>query len=139
MAKKTKLTAMSIRELKTWLDGYCSALGDEWSPTPEQWKMIKDKIFSLEDSDESYVKAPKGRKPQPGQPFSIGQSYGPVVESDPYGANNPDFANPPPMPRETLPQRPVTVGLTAAPPLITKDGVMKMPDGGEVSGNSGFA
>ena len=43
---------MSLKEVKTWLDGYCSAHGDDWSPTLEQWKMIKDKILSLDEEQQ---------------------------------------------------------------------------------------
>lgn len=50
MAKAKEKKLISIKDLKTWLDGYCSAHGDDWSPTPEQWKMIKTKIFALDDT-----------------------------------------------------------------------------------------
>lgn len=139
MAKKSKLTAMSIRELKTWLDGYCSALGDDWSPTPDQWKMIKDKIFSLEDSEPLRIPS----KPQPSRqspPFG-NIPYGPIVEVNPYGGNNPDFQPPLPMPPEILPTRPQSiVGLTSAPALINEGGVMRMPSNVDGKhGPSGFA
>lgn len=55
-AKEKKL--ISIKDLKTWLDGYCSAHGDDWSPTPEQWKMIKTKIFALDDTAPTAPTAP---------------------------------------------------------------------------------
>jgi hypothetical protein len=52
-SKKTKgiQNLVTVREIKTWLDGYCSAHEKDWSPNPEQWAMIRDKIFSLQDED----------------------------------------------------------------------------------------
>lgn len=49
-AKKAK-PQLTVNELQTWLDGYCSAHGAEWAPTLEQWKIIKGKIFSLSDEE----------------------------------------------------------------------------------------
>lgn len=47
---KTKpVKKISPTELKTWLDGYCAAHPENWAPTPEQWVIIRDKIFALKD------------------------------------------------------------------------------------------
>lgn len=63
--KKTKNAPVlvTVKELKTWLDGYCSAHGAGWSPTPEQWDMIKNKIFSLEDNGQPNYAAPVAASP----------------------------------------------------------------------------
>lgn len=50
---KSKKT-LTINELKTWLDGYCSAHESTWCPTLEQWNMIKEKIFALSE-DETFT------------------------------------------------------------------------------------
>lgn len=50
MAKKIK-TKLTVKELQTWIDGYCSAHEHDWAPTLEQWRMIKDKIFMLIESE----------------------------------------------------------------------------------------
>lgn len=44
---------ISVMELLTWLDGYCSAHDENWAPSLEQWLMIKEKIFSLEMNSQS--------------------------------------------------------------------------------------
>jgi len=46
--KKTKKNQKyTLNEFKTWLDGYCSAHPDTWSPTSDQWKLISEKLFSI--------------------------------------------------------------------------------------------
>ena len=47
--KSTKQKAISVSELKTWLDGYCAASGEDWVPTKEQWLLIRGKIASLQE------------------------------------------------------------------------------------------
>ncbi len=63
--KKNKNTPVlvTVKELKTWLDGYCSAHGAGWSPTPEQWEMIRNKIFSLEENVNEYASATSAAAP----------------------------------------------------------------------------
>lgn len=131
--KKNKLAGMSLRELKTWLDGYCSALGEDWSPSAEQWKMIKDKIFSLDELEEK----PKSMGKTGNQPI-IPIHRGPIIEVPNY--YGPDFDPPPPMSHEVLPQPPKrATGLTNKPAFVQgKDGALRMPDG-EAGETSGFA
>lgn len=47
--KTKQVKKISPTELKTWLDGYCAAHPENWAPTPEQWVIIRDKIFALKD------------------------------------------------------------------------------------------
>lgn len=68
--KKTKLTPITLGEFKTWLDGYCSAQEDTWTPSLEQWELIKNKFFSIEE--EKLV----GLPPQLHQTNSYDQQYG---------------------------------------------------------------
>ncbi len=47
--KSSKQKSISVSELKTWLDGYCAASGEDWVPTKEQWLLIRGKISSLQE------------------------------------------------------------------------------------------
>ena len=46
-AKKT----ISLPEFQSWLQGIYDLQGDDWSPNPDQWKKIKDKMASVEGYD----------------------------------------------------------------------------------------
>lgn len=41
---------VNAKELKDWLLGVLEFQTDTWSPNPAQWRTIKDKIFSLEET-----------------------------------------------------------------------------------------
>lgn len=121
-SKKTKQKQLlTVRELKTWLDGYCSAHGKDWSPTPEQWHMIQDKIFNLnEDGDTS--------TPSRNQ-------QGVVVA--PYGGNV--YTPQAPMASSTVELRPSLIGVTDQPAFVPSEhGALKTPNG-ESGGPSSFA
>lgn len=49
--KKKNLTKTSTRELKYWLSGILEFQPVDWIPSKEQWKTIREKIFSLEDDE----------------------------------------------------------------------------------------
>lgn len=124
---------VTVRELKTWLDGYCSAHGDGWSPTPAQWEMIRDKIFSLQDGDE-LAEPPKYHTPYP------------VQASVPPAQPIPRAATPVTMPQQILSDGNAMsappsgfVGATDRPAIIHKDGKLKTPDKLDSGGPSDFA
>lgn len=88
--KKTNSPVLvTVKEMKTWLDGYCSAHDTKWSPTPEQWKMIKGKIFSLEDTQSVYTQpsAPIGNVVYPTQNNSQAQPRRGMVSEVDYEAS----------------------------------------------------
>lgn len=133
---------VTVRELKTWLDGYCSAHGVGWSPTPEQWEMIRDKIFSLQEGEATpytgqfespYVVAPLQSLPN-----------GPVPRAS-MSAVMPQSLPPPPQQFMTsegdaLSSPPHSmVGATDRPAIIHKDGKFKTPDKLDAGGPSDFA
>lgn len=141
-AKKSKgiKNLVTVRELKTWLDGYCSAHGEGWSPTPEQWEIIRDKIFSLQESEEA---------PYTG-PFESPYGVAPL-QSPPKGPI-PRASTPVAMPPSLPPQQfmtgeggalsslpPSMIGATDRPAIINKDGKLKTPDKLEAGGPSDFA
>ena len=124
-AKKNKTPVLvTVKELKTWLDGYCSAHGAGWSPTPEQWEMIKNKIFSLEEdglagyasagvSPVNYpgVRTPAGAAVRPGL-LTQEQYEASLDAAGSYGANGAQL-----------------VGATGRPTFLQgKDGSVKTPD-----------
>ncbi len=116
--KTAKKATMTLGELKTWLDGYCSAHGNDWSPTPEQWKLIRNKILSVTESRENQgYTAPVNqvivRHPQ--QPH-FEQPRTTLVEPQQFDT--------------TMPQRESSVvGVTNRPAMIMHDGKLKTPDG----------
>lgn len=138
--KKNKTPVLvTVKELKTWLDGYCSAHGDGWSPTPDQWEMIKNKIFSLEDNGQLSASSPASGSPvaYPGvrTPVAPQHRAGIVLQPEAeyqasldaagsYGANGAQL-----------------VGATERPTFLRgKDGAAKTPDNmSEVTLPSSFA
>lgn len=134
-AKKHKgvKTLVTVRELKTWLDGYCSAHGDGWSPTPDQWEMIRNKIFSLEEGGEPVEKpvyhTPYSAAPPPPQ-GAIPRASTPVALPQQQILMDSDTISAPPT---------GYVGVTDRPAIIMKDGKLKTPDKVEAGGPSDFA
>jgi hypothetical protein len=47
--KTTGSKKQTIREFKAWLAGIAEFQPTDWCPTPEQWKLIKEKINNLSD------------------------------------------------------------------------------------------
>lgn len=136
MKKKTKLNKkkLTVGELKTWLDGYCSAHGDGWSPTAEQWKLIQDKIFSLDEGGGS-VEAGYAQPSYPSQnPPRAAPSAAPVnlPPQFPSGLDNS-------APRPAAPVESNVVGLSNRPGVINKDGKLITPNKDEAGGPSDFA
>lgn len=129
--KNTKLSKglknlLTVRELKTWLDGYCSAHGDDWSPSPEQWNIIKNKIFSLNESNEK------------------DDAKDDVKYAIPMPANNSSPTIFPQFPirrseeNSSLPEG--RIGLSEVPPMVVgQGGALKTPDKGVAGGPSDFA
>ena len=120
--KKTPKAGMTLGELKTWLDGYCSAQGSDWSPSPQQWKLIKNKILSVVESETVepvYATAPNF----PQQPQRT--SY---VEPQQFTGSSPE-----------RPLEHGVVGVTNNPTMIMHDGKLKTPDKGTAGGPSDFA
>lgn len=134
-AKKHKgvKTLVTVRELKTWLDGYCSAHGDGWSPTSDQWEMIRDKIFSLQEGDE-LVEKPVYHTPYLVAPLQL---QGPIPRASTPVAIPPQQI----LTDSGTMSAPPTgfVGATDRPAIIMKDGKLKTPDKAEAGGPSDFA
>lgn len=129
----SKKTPLTVRELQTWLDGYCSAHENDWSPTSEQWKLIKGKIFALAEEapvvhnnvnttyapNAAYAPKPAGTTTMPVQSTVEAPSYGEMAG---YGSNRNEM-----------------VGLSDRPAMINKNGTLVMPSSDVVGGPSGFA
>lgn len=67
MARKpnTSSERISLRDFKSWLAGVEDMQPDNWSPTPEQWKRIRDKIDAIDvvEREEAVQEKPgKGAK-----------------------------------------------------------------------------
>lgn len=134
--KKNAKGTLSVRELKTWLDGYCSAQGSDWAPTPEQWKMILSKILSLrealpdEELDESNqrVKSKRTKVVLPTLP----PQFVPAPQFQPQFSSAPPAHDPAPYGG--------MVGATDRPTVLPgKGGALKTPDKGDAGGPSDFA
>lgn len=121
--KKVPVEPLTVTDLKTWLDGYCSAQPGKWTPTAAQWKLIKSKIFALEESQAVTYAA---------QPFPIQPQYETNYGGHPSSMMGGDTGG-----MSSGIDRSV-VGLTNTPGIIMADGKMKTPDGGTVGGKSDF-
>ncbi len=53
--KKTN-KKITIEEFKMWLEGLETFQPTNWAPNVEQWKLIKNKIFSLSNSEKTVEK-----------------------------------------------------------------------------------
>ncbi len=158
--KKTKtIKTLTVRELKTWLDGYCSAHGDEWSPSPDQWNLIKDKLFSLEDgTEERHIQPMPQQYARNVQNIQYAeQSQQPDVHYDtaPHAHMQPSNSNtntvvstaqfggrPPQFNAHNGPANGPSggyVGATSAPAMIHKDGKIITPNKDTAGGPSDFA
>lgn len=145
MARKKKVTKISLKEFKAWLQGADDFHGKDWVPTPEQWKMIREKIDSIDEvaspqAVSDHVTAQRPPAPQaapqppvqqglppgipPPPPVSGGVPDGAVVGGPPPGAPAPSGASsldlPPPAPAAA------PAGGPAAP--------VQVPDGSSPSG-----
>jgi hypothetical protein len=126
--KKASKKQLSVSEFKIWLDGYCLSHDDNWAPSTEQWKMIKDKIFALVETDIK-PEQPPVRNMLPPQPNFLPR--GPVM-LPPSNFMQPQSG------MNEHPQQSM-VGITNTPPLIkTSTGALKTPDK-DSSGTSDFA
>lgn len=64
--RRSKVQTTTLREFKTWLDGYCSAQENGWTPSVEQWNLIKEKMFAIEEDDSpQYQMPPQYQQMQP--------------------------------------------------------------------------
>jgi hypothetical protein len=48
-ARKKVKKKITLSEFKAWLEGADDFHGKDWAPTGEQWKMIREKIDSIEE------------------------------------------------------------------------------------------
>lgn len=78
-----KKQTYTLSEFKTWLDGYCSAHPNEWSPSAEQWKLISEKLFSIVEEEE----------PQPPRFAPPPPAYNPPYPQVPVEYPRPQFAS----------------------------------------------
>lgn len=76
MATKSqkKSAGTSLALFKAWLAGIEEMQGEDWHPNAEQWKRIKDKLMSVEETVAAEPEAPAYRAPvmqayQPQQQF----------------------------------------------------------------------
>lgn len=140
---------LTVGELKTWLDGYCSAHDDNWTPTADQWNMIRDKIFSLDEGSNNVAppapvyavpSAPNGPIPRQHSP-----SPSPPPQYSGAGAKLP----PPPSSlsadggsssdASTSGNSGGVVGLSDRPATIMRDGKIITPNKETAGGPSDFA
>lgn len=51
MSKTKSKPRLSVQEFQTWLQGIMEFQSDDWSPNPEQWNAIYDKIMNLKTDE----------------------------------------------------------------------------------------
>lgn len=54
--KKAKEGRITIGEFKAYISAIEDMFGDDWTPTPEQWKKIRTKITLVDDTVEEVVR-----------------------------------------------------------------------------------
>lgn len=126
--KKPVVKKITINELKTWLDGYCSAHGDGWAPDAVQWAMIKDKIFALKEGvDHQYPSQPQSPPAQYQQAPVFASPQPPFRNTAPPGASfNMPFSEPDPVMPGQFGPSPAVPGQTIKTPSIdTSNGFTK--------------
>lgn len=130
-----KQSKLSVRELQTWLDGYCSAHPDDWTPTLDQWILIKDKIFNLvEDSAPSMQHERNSNQYTPTKPQQTQRVV--EVELPPYTSG---LVGSPPVPSDAMMTGRSMIGATSTPPTIIRDGKHVTPNKDTPGGPSDFA
>lgn len=51
MSKAKSKPRLSVQEFQTWLQGIMEFQNDDWSPNPQQWNAIYDKIMNLKTDE----------------------------------------------------------------------------------------
>lgn len=51
MSKAKSKPRLSVQEFQTWLQGIMEFQNDDWSPNPQQWSAIYDKIMNLKTDE----------------------------------------------------------------------------------------
>lgn len=51
MSKTKSKPRLNVQEFQTWLQGIMEFQSEDWSPNPEQWNAIYDKIMNLKTDD----------------------------------------------------------------------------------------
>lgn len=97
---KTETSKMSLQEFKSWLKGIMEFQDDSWTPRPEQWRSIVDKIMDLEDYQQPTSQIPAtnykvtgGVVPQPAQ--SSQSKFASLPKSDEHHTTTVDVSNAP--------------------------------------------
>lgn len=52
MSEEKMQKKITVPELRSWLEGVQELQGDDWTPTPDQWKKILAKIANLQENQE---------------------------------------------------------------------------------------
>lgn len=132
MATRKRTKKQTLAEFRAWLSGVEELQPDDWAPTPEQWKLIRDKIDGIAE--------PKPPKPAPAVAQQATNNTPPPQHQQfqpPQG-----FVPPPPVPGG-IPDGPVEVAPAAArmaPPVQSVDiaSAAKPVDSGDGNYESGF-
>lgn len=70
-SKKKEVKPISLSEFKAWLEGLDDALGDNWVPSKDQWKRIREKIEVIkEEQTVMNVQAPSSQPISPTVPMA---------------------------------------------------------------------
>lgn len=105
MAKKKK-GSNTLEMFKAWLSGVEEMQGPDWTPSPEQWKKIRDKIENIEEEVPQAVPAGTAAQsvtPIPQFPISLPQMMAlqqPAYASSGLQPTTIDINNPPPVGEE---------------------------------------
>ena len=114
-ATSPKTKTCSLKEFRAWLEGMEEMLGDEWVPSKDQWKRIRNKINTIA-AVEASVEVPTTNN------FFNGQ---PVAPTTGAGRVNQPVRQPVHVPDSNLKPAPVQQqNITGPRPMSTQDGGM---------------
>ena len=110
--RKTKTKKTSLTEFRAWLEGVEEMQGNDWVPTIEQWKRIREKIDSIEDA------------PAPAPAPAVVNNHVPIVPIVPTpGASGSSFDS---IARQPAPAAPMKMSPNA--PVAMGQAQVKTPD-----------
>lgn len=124
----SKTKKMSVREFKAWLSGVEEMQPEGWFPDVEQWKKIRDKISTLDETNVEDI--PRKGMPAQAPVRDVVGSRPPQVSQFPHRPNVGEGLNPPiisPVHMPAIPPGPSALSDGKTPNLDTSKEPYKSP------------
>ncbi len=128
MAARKRVKKQTLAEFRAWLSGVEELQPEDWAPTPDQWKLIRDKIGGIVEPKQPAPQAvANNRVPQNGNPYqqmTPAQAHIPLPPPPPVGGvPTGEITRPTPEASAVMPtQPPVDLSSAPAPNMDTSNG-----------------